>query len=370
MDKLPKNIDYQFLVRVLNDEISPEEREFFESWLSESEKNREDFGAITLLWDKIGSAKSPTPADPELQWSKISERVAKIRNEKTKIISLSKERDKIQSKLIHYQRFHSQVRRRMLESNFIKAAAAITFAVVTGLLLSINPPVPETTGRHIAKKEIYHAKTRRGEKITLTLSDGSKVYINNDSKFTYPRMFDKDSRQVELEGEAYFSVVRDESRPFSVKSGNTITVVRGTEFNIKNRGNSVSVVVAKGSVDTYTPDLDKKYNLKKGDMILYNTRSGFSEPKKVNLRQYLAWRNDKLAFTHTPLSEVMDEIERYYNVKVIFESELHKDKTITGIFETDSIDHILSIIALTLDIDIERVDKKIMVKNYQEQNIY
>ncbi len=89
MFKIPKNVDYQFISRALSDELSPEEKEFFEQWLAESEKNKELFSEITLLLDKIDSSNPPKPPNPILQWEAIRQKVKaeEIRNETKKMIS-------------------------------------------------------------------------------------------------------------------------------------------------------------------------------------------------------------------------------------------------------------------------------------------
>lgn len=362
---MPGYIDYHFIIRVLKDEVSPEEKEFFEVWLSESEKNREDFSAVALLWDKIGSSKNPPIPDPFAQWFKIVNEVSVRKNAEANLhdnFDRKKQTDHL--KVLHFDTAKTKLRKRVISGYIIKAAAIIILGIFSTLFfISIKE---QQTQKQIQLAEVnkpLEVSTRKGEKITLTLYDGTKVYLNSDSKIIYPSFFDKKSRHIELIGEAYFSVVRDTSRPFSVVSGNTITVVRGTEFNIKNRGKSISVVVAKGSVDTYSNNSDKVYNLRKGDMTFYSDASGFSKPRKVNLKQYLAWRDDKLAFSRTALNEVMEEIERYYNVDITFGSDSLKHKTLTGIFNTDSIDHILSIISLTLDLKIERNGREIIVNN-------
>lgn len=365
MEKLPKNVDYHFLIRVLNDEVSPEEKEFFEAWLAESDKNREDFSQVALLWDKVGSTESPKPPDPFEQWEKIKSEVETIQNEFSVFDPPMDPENPNRLKIIRMEKFHDNVRRRIFTSNLIKVAAVLVLMLTASLPILYPhkqadiPIVPQ-----IGQIKMYEAVTRRGERVTITLADGSRVYVNADSKIIYPNTFGEESRDIELTGEAYFSVVHDADKPFRVKSGNTLTVVRGTEFNIKNRKNKVSIVVAKGSVDASSPVFDKKYNLKKGDMVSFNDQTGFTAPHQVDLKKYLAWREDKLAFEHASLSDVMDEIERCFNVNVNFASDSLKNKTITGIFASDSVDRVLSIISLTLDIKIIHRGRSITIKNF------
>ncbi|KAF0211182.1 MAG: anti-FecI sigma factor [Ignavibacteria bacterium] len=164
-----------------------------------------------------------------------------------------------------------------------------------------------------------------------------------------------------LEGEAYFSVASNKEKPFSVKSGNVLTVVTGTEFDIKNRGERISVVVVKGSVNTFSPTKEEVFKLKKGDLLSFDNRVRMPKVQKANLRHYLAWRNDKFSFEHTRLSDVMDEIERYYNIKTSFQSDSLKNITMTGFFGSDSLNKILSVISLTLDIKLKYENRTIFI---------
>jgi len=362
MLELPKNIDYHFLIRFLRDEVSQEEREFIESWLSESEKNREIFSEIALLWDKIGHQKLPTPPDPFLQWEKISEKVHASKSFEQEEILLPIEGNLSQIKSRQFEKFYSIAQKRVLTSYIVRFAAMFLFALTSWVLLyGIKPSAEKVITENLEQSKMYEAIARKGEKITLTLGDGSKVYINSDSRLVYPNIFKPDSREVELTGEAYFAVTHNPEKPFRVKSGNTVTVVRGTEFNIRNRENAISVVVAKGIVDTYSPLRNKKYSLRKGDMVRYNDITGLSKPQQVDLKKYLAWREDKLAFDNTSLSEVVDEIERCFNVDVEFGDNSLRSKTITGIFQSDSLDRMLSIISLTLDLKIYHSGSKIKI---------
>jgi ferric-dicitrate binding protein FerR (iron transport regulator) len=365
MIKLPKNADYQFLVRALNNNLSPEEKEYFEDWLAESEKNREDFGSITLLWDRFDSIKTPLPPNAETQWGKIlfalnHNGAQEVKQEK---ILQSETKKEIDTTIYQLDGYQTGYLKSILTSRMFQIAAVLLVIATAGLLTlrtdflkRINIPQSQNQVTNLIE-----VKTKPGEKVTLTLSDGSKVHLNTLSKLTFPEFFSDSTRDVELEGEAYFSVTSNKNKPFTVKSGNTVTIVRGTEFNIKNRGESVSVVVVKGAVDAYSPKLEEIYKLKKGEIISYNEQTGFSLPHKADIRPYLAWRKDKFSFKQTPLVEVMEEIERYYNFKTIFENDSLKYKTITGLFNSGSINNILSIISLTLDLKIKNSKGNIII---------
>ena len=202
----------------------------------------------------------------------------------------------------------------------------------------------------------------KGERITFPLSDGSTVYLNSDSKLIYPKYFSDDSRELELIGEAYFSVQPDKQRPFKVKSGKITTVVTGTEFNIVNRNNEVKVVVANGTVNVLSDISGNPVEITKGEEVLADGNGKIGKPVIANMKYELAWRENKLAFINTPLNEIMDEIERCYNVNVLFKDDSVKTRRLTGIFETESLEQMLSLIKLALDINISRQGLTVVVE--------
>ena len=103
-------------------------------------------------------------------------------------------------------------------------------------------------------------------------------------------------------------------------------------------------------------------------MVQLDNSGNITPPVHVNLKYYVAWRENKLAFMHTPLKEVMAEIERTYNVKAEFLHDSAKKRTLTGIFETESLEKVLSVLSLTLDLNISQKGMKIIVE--QERKLH
>jgi len=358
--KTPKILDSQFLIRVIRNEVGLEEKEFFYSWLSESNENKEEFGNLVLLWDKLENAKIPQSPDPNIQWESIQKRIQKEKEKEFesqvahhKITSLSSKT--LNTKEQFLQRNLSRILR-------IAAVIVISFGLIFLIKMSGSSNSTGTIAVDKVKSfENYELITQKGERKIFPLSDGTIVYLNSDSKLIYPNSFTKFSREVEVIGEAYFSVVPEKDRMFKVISGKTMTVVTGTEFNVKYRYGKVSVVVAKGSVKAYLKNSGKGIGLSKGQMISFTDGNGFSKPTRVDLNHYLAWRNNKFSFERTPLKEAMAEIERYYNLEVIFQNDSAVNKRLTGEFKTDSLEQIFSIISLTLDVKIDYRGRKVLI---------
>lgn len=359
-NNIPKKLDSQFLIRIIKNEVSPEESEFFQKWLSESEANKEEFGNLALLWDKIGSSKVPPLPEPSEQWELIREKI-EVSNNCPAVKSLitpkqlNHEKKVIEKESVSPKRDYSWI---------VRAAAILFISVGLAFLMQYYKPITQEpvvpAVKEIAVK-YFELTTQKGERKTFPLADGTIIYLNSESKLIYPNVFGKTSREVELIGEAYFSVTPDKNRPFKVVSGNTVTVVTGTEFNIKYRNEQVSVVVTKGSVKTFMKNSEKGIDLNKGEMISFSESNGFSKPVRVDLKHFLAWRHDRFSFIHTPLKEAMAEIERYYNLQVVFQNDSIMKKRLTGTFNTDSLDQIFSIISLTLDVKIDHIGRKVVI---------
>jgi len=361
LKKQPKSLDSQFLIRIIRNEVSPEEKEFFDAWLSESDQNKEEFGNLVLLWDLAEQSKTSSLPDQEQQWEEIQKRIfdESLRHKQ----QISSHRNIIVSPKPN--RIESQTYYKKDYTWLFRAAAIIVLSVGLTFLVKWNNDNKQQqkisfTGQ--TNPMYYELITQKGERKTFPLGDGTIVYLNSDSKLTYPKVFSDMLREVEISGEAFFSVMPDKERPFLVKSGKMITEVTGTEFNVRFRNKKVNVVVAKGSVKTFLDDSYNGIDLSKGQMISYSESKGFSSPVRVKLNHYLAWRNNKLSFERSPLKEVMDEIERYYNLEVVYNNDSVKDKVLTGVFDTDSLDQILSIISLTLDVTIDYKGSRVTIK--------
>lgn len=358
LKKRLKSLDSQFLIRIIRNEASPEEKEYFLAWLAESNQNKEEFGNLVLLWDMADQSHVSQVPDSNSQWREIDNQITnKLIEEQKKSTAVQSESDK---KTLQVTSHH----RKQDFAWLYRTAAVIVISVgLTFLAKWNNQEVQPTTNvLESANPAFYELITQKGERKTFPLGDGTIVYLNSGSKLIYPKVFAESSREVELVGEAYFSVMPDKERPFIVKSGKMNTEVTGTEFNVRYRNKKVNIVVAKGSVKTFLESSNKSIDLTKGQMVSYSESRGFSSPVRANLNHYLAWRNNQFSFEHSPLKEVMDEIERYYNLNIIYKDETVKNKLLTGVFAADSLDQILSVISLTLDVTIEYKGSKVTIK--------
>jgi len=171
--------------------------------------------------------------------------------------------------------------------------------------------------------------TTYGDKKTLQLPDGTTVYLNACAKIIYPDRFVEDMRQVQLEGEAYFDVKRNEEKPFIVKTHAFDVKVLGTEFDIKAyKGDEIiSVNVESGKVQVDMPDAMVRLGAK--EQVEINTITADYYKYKDDT-EVAVWRSGSLRFNRTPIKDVAKELERTYNYQISFRSGQEFSNLITG----------------------------------------
>ena len=174
--------------------------------------------------------------------------------------------------------------------------------------------------------------------IDVTLSDGTRVWLNAGASLRCPAVFPSDDRTVEIRGEAYFEVAGDADRPFRVKKGNVTVNVLGTSFNIRayNDEPLLRVTLVGGKVRVTA---DNSLILEPGEQAVVEDR--VEVIKDVHLDAVVAWKKGLFSFSHTDLVSAMRELGRWYNVDVVYEENM-PDRYFTGVLDrTLTLDHVL-----------------------------
>ncbi|RZK73933.1 MAG: DUF4974 domain-containing protein, partial [Pedobacter sp.] len=190
-----------------------------------------------------------------------------------------------------------------------------------------------TSGQLIANyKSINKISIPKGATYKLTLADGTKVWLNAASSLSYPSHFSGDERLVELTGEAYFEVAKNDRMPFKVKVRNTEVRVLGTHFNVSSYAEDgpVRTVLLEGSVQLAY--LGNQKLLKPGYQAVTEGNSNQIILQKANTLQALSWKNGYFLFKENSIVEVMNQIARWYKVKVVYEDGV-EGKLFGGIYD-------------------------------------
>jgi len=201
----------------------------------------------------------------------------------------------------------------------------------------------------------------RGYMYTLALSDGSKVWLNADSKISYPVRFDKGERKVRIEGEAYFEVVHNTQWPFKVTVGDAEVKVLGTSFDVKAYGKNIYTTLVTGSV-LFTPPAANPVQLTPDHQTFFNGSSGVTATRKIIAGDWIAWKDDDLVMIKMSLAELAEILERRYDVQVSFAEEKLKDIQYNGALHlTGNIVDMLNNLEQTGNIHFAAKDKKILI---------
>lgn len=336
--EIPTSIPEEQLIAYFRQELNKKERQEVEEWLAASENHRKIYRQTcrTVLW---------------YRWSRKEQSI----NEE---VALSRLQRKQPQPLLYRWRY-------------VAAVAVLTLTIAGGWLW-LHQPQPTgrhmtevlhgspkarlilSTGEHIdltQKKavvteqngsivkwdttgEIHYQRSHRNEAQTLihnrievprggefqvTLSDGTRVWLNAATELEYPVTFATDVREVRLQGEAYFEVAKDTAHPFIVRAGDYRLQVYGTEFNLNTyEPTRIEVALVQGSVGFQANGDVREIRLKPDQVGIADPVSGNTQVLDADLYPYIAWKNNDMVFVNERLESIMQKVGRWYDVKVVF----------------------------------------------------
>ncbi|WP_256010157.1 FecR family protein [Desertivirga xinjiangensis] len=240
---------------------------------------------------------------------------------------------------------------RRLESR--KTQWGIIFKAAAVLLLVSSIIFFNRTKIYNAVNPVVYIEKHSSEdqQIKITLSDGSKVWLNENSKLKYPEKFNGEVREVTLEGEAYFDIQHDKEKPFIVKSLHTTTQVLGTAFNIRAYPflSNVSVAVTRGKVrvsEQSAGGASESTVLLPNDQVSVDRTTGTLRKIRVDSSGVTSWQKGYITFNAERLADISAMLESEYPVKIRFRQEELKDYRLTAGFSSkERIEDILEILA-------------------------
>jgi ferric-dicitrate binding protein FerR (iron transport regulator) len=240
----------------------------------------------------------------------------------------------------------------------------VAAAVVLGGLLVLAGYIYQN---HLKEGNIRYTVVPKGERRKLTLSDGTIVWLNADSKLSYPRVFTGHSREITLSGEAYFEVKHDASRPFTVHTKAIDVRVLGTVFDIKAypQDQYVETSLIKGAVRVSINNGQKNGRqvvLRPNQKFILSTIPGVAE-KQVNngdnphdlvkeapgsqLTNETGWRNNSLNFENEQFSDLVPKLERWFAITVVIQTPGLKNLRFTGTLDNASLDTVMQALMLS-----------------------
>jgi len=253
-------------------------------------------------------------------------------------IAVMNQMEAVKTEVLSQEVAKGTMRWRRVVGELLKVAAVVL------VLLGIQFLMKQDT---VGQQTLYVPGGQRAE---LILPDGTKVWLNSRTRLAYPLNFEE-VREVKLDGEAYFSVVRNETSPFVVKACGLDVKVLGTEFNVKAYAVSDErqVDLLKGSVELSGGVMgDKNYLMQPDECV--RVAEGKIESTRIKDDDYFRWKEGLICFDNENIGDIIKKLELYYDVHITIERTDFLEDTYSGKFRSkDGIDQVLKVLQLEYD---------------------
>lgn len=335
---------WELLTRLFSGEASPVERDEMERWMAADAAHAAQVRSLRALWDASGTL--PQRGDPAAAWSKVAARTGLA----GAAPAVTGPADELAAR---------RARRTPGWSGPLLRIAAALLLLLGGALLW-RPATLLATHRTVV--------TGKGERVQITLSDGTRVLLGVDSRLRYPRRFGDGPRDVRLEGAAYFEVARDAARPFSVYTPDAVTRVLGTRFAVRDYAGAepARVAVTEGRVavrPTRAPAgaAPPAAILVRGQAAELPAPGAPAVVQTADVRHDLAWTRGTIAFRNAPVTQVVAEIARWYDVEIQVPDAALAGRHLTISFDDEPLDTLLREIAAALNARFERQGRTLVL---------
>jgi ferric-dicitrate binding protein FerR (iron transport regulator) len=314
------HINDRLLARFLSGETNNEEQGAIIHWIEESDDNRKYLDQLESVWLESGKLNpKPIPVDKKLAWFILSNRI-----------------DKHETKL----------------SPFIRKNAKLKIAIYASIAASILALVGifNWYTNELVGSEKFILANNTSETLKEILPDGSEIYLNESAKTSYETT-SNNQRIVTLDGEAFFNVKRDTSKPFIVHAGIGGVKVLGTSFQVKRKVNGdIAVDVSSGKVELFRPN---KHNTDTARLILIKDEGGLISNKQDTIIRVSSnssaffWVDKRLSFRNKQLKEVFKVLESCYDIQIISDDPEINSKYYTSSFIDDEAEDVIRVISDT-----------------------
>lgn len=277
-------------------------------------------------------------------------------DEKTQILAWAKSDKKNMSELLAIRKLYDVTlwqqrdvmanRKKDSKQYFLRFAKIASVAAVFIALLGMSWYIFDLR-RQLPSTAMQTISVPPGQRVELTLADGTNVWLNAGTTFTFPNNFSSENREVELNGEGYFTVSRNEKKPFIVKTSSYNVKVLGTEFNVMAYAKTpmFEVSLLKGSVEVYSDARHQKVLLEP------NTQASMENDELIKspLTHFdnLLWKEGVICFEDEPVDRLIEKLELYFDTRIVVKNEAFMKKRYTGKFQAKKgVEHILNVFQL------------------------
>ncbi|MBI9059053.1 MAG: DUF4974 domain-containing protein [Labilibaculum sp.] len=314
-------------------------------WVNSSVENEKYFAESKIVWETMHSF--------------IKDEEVNVDDDFTIL------KNKINSENEHIRK--TDLSRRILSLWRNIAAVLLIPILIAGLLINnkyqVNDLIVENVKSDIVSKEMY---TPKGVRANFELEDGTKVWLNSNSNLKYS--YDFKSRNIELDGEAYFEVAHDKELPFIVSSRGLKVKVLGTTFNVNTyEKNKIETTLLEGSVELINDSNNSKPTiLKPGERAIYQDDKSEMPTSKVDTKYITAWKDGYILFRDTPMKDVITSLERWYGVDISIKNPTIYQYSFTANLRDKNLPQILDLIRLSSPIGYKINGKNVVI--YHKKN--
>ena len=310
------------LERFLKGETTHDEERILVDWFKSDVSRDELRNYIQRKWEIASNSSIPTDLK-ERMFRKIQSRIESVAVEKKEV-----------------GRFSLR--------NIMRYAAIGLLVICAGL----GGHLLTRYSRSVGAEKDYLVFAAKGQKASVVLPDGSKVWLNSDSEIKYTNLYGDGERIISLDGEAYFEVRKNEKLPFDVMTKELNVKVLGTKFNFRNYDEDEEVTVnlleGKVQLENYVKKMGINY-LSPSEKVTLNKLTGEMIISRAEVKNAKEWTNDGLFFDEMPLSDIVKELNRSYNVKIHIADEQLTHNRFYALFnrKEQTIYNVLDIITAT-----------------------
>jgi ferric-dicitrate binding protein FerR (iron transport regulator) len=328
----------EIITRYLNGEMNQEELADFEIQINSSEEDKLLVEEMKKQWMMLANFQDKKTPDARKAWDKMHSRLA---DEK----QIPDQTAVAQKRIVYY---------------FMRAAAVVLLLLATGALIYFGISRKQNIG-------IVNLKTGiEPNTLVKTLTDGSIIYIAQNSSFSFPKQFKKDTRNVELSGAAFFDIAHDPAKPFIIETDEVFIQVFGTAFNVKTKnGSNFELIVDRGKVKvTMKNDPDKYKFVEAGEKIISTNNNLFKS--KTTVSDNLSWYTKRMHFKDESLKNIINVLNRNFNAIFVLADMEAGNRRLTVTFNNESADTIAELICLTLNLKSEIKNGSIVLSEIKD----
>lgn len=213
------------------------------------------------------------------------------------------------------------------------------------------------------KADIHRINVPRGYKYRIILADGSVISLRSESTITYPNTFGVKERRIKIEGECFCEIKSDSTRPFILEVDDLQLTVLGTTFDVRAYKEESEILTTLVSGRLQVSSRNDTHILKPGEQSAFHKKNNILIVEPVDVNEYISWINQRIVFNNQPLSYILSELQRYYNVNFfITKSEYNDIPFSLNVKQNENIDTILFFIEETSEIRFEKKENVILVK--------